>query len=161
MSDAEAAPSRLKSIEDYQRLTERFSTTVVIESTEQQVTLLARRTPTPSQLRAAARMLGVPPPVSEPPAAYRFVPRQRTAPRRRGAGRPRARRVASSRDGPGDSSGESDLPPHARLSRAIRRSRFERVPGSVAVRLVYRPRGSPRGSGASMSADDDPASRLP
>jgi hypothetical protein len=65
----------------------------------------------------------------------------RSAPRPRGAGRPRALAGSSSRGGDSgdDGPGESDLPPLARLGRAIRRARFERVPGSVAVRLVFRP----------------------
>ena len=62
----------------------------------------------------------------------------------RAAPRPRARRErhvarATSSGDSGDSSGESDPPALARLSRAIRRARFERVPGSLAVRLVFRP----------------------
>lgn len=59
------------------------------------------------------------------------------------APRPRARRDRHvARSTSSASSGDPELPddlPLARLSRAVRRARFERVPGSVAVRLVFRP----------------------
>lgn len=56
---------------------------------------------------------------------------RRTAPRRRGAGRPRAR--SSSRGG---DSGDGEPDPPANVG-----AWWERIPGSVAVARIFRPRG--------------------